>query len=86
MLTALGMLWRQTTRDAIYMQPDRPLPGSVGEPGKRSATYVQFRADWTLTRSFALALEADHYDVAESIRHIGGHDSNYLGVEMRWGW
>ena len=85
-LTALGMLWRQTTRDAIYMQPDRPLPGSVGEPGKRSATYVQFRADWALTRSFALALEADHYDVAESIRRIGGHDSNYLGAEMRWGW
>jgi hypothetical protein len=85
-LTALGVLWRQTTQDAIYMQPDRPLPGSAGEPGKRSATYLQLRADWTLTRTFTLALETDRYEIAEAIRRLGGHDAQYFGAEMRWGW
>jgi hypothetical protein len=85
-LAGIGELWRQTTRDAVYAQPDIAIPGTAGEPGRRSSTYAQLRVDWTLSRDFALALEADHYDVASVIRNAGGHDSDYFGVEARWGW
>jgi hypothetical protein len=85
-LTAVGLLWRQTTHDAVYVQPDIPVPGTAGEPGRRSSTYAELRIDWTVSRSLAFALEGEHYDVASAIRNAGGHDSDYIGIEGRWGW
>lgn len=86
LLAAVGGLWRQTTQDAVYLQPSIPLPGTAGQPGRRTATYAELRLDWAITRSWAMAIEADHYDVASVIQNAGGHDSNYLGAEIRWGW
>jgi len=83
---AIGALWRQTTQDAIYVQPDVPVPGTAGEPGRRSSTYGQFQVNWNATRSLALDLEFDRYIVAEALRRAGGHDSDYLGAEVKWGW
>jgi hypothetical protein len=85
-ITSIGMLWRQTTHDAIYAQPDIPVPGTAGEPGRRSSTYGQVQVNWNATRSLAFALEADRYFVASALRQAGEHDSDYLGVEVRWGW
>jgi hypothetical protein len=85
-LAAVGELWRQTTHDAVYAQPDIPVPGTAGEPGRLSSTYGELRIDWTVSRNFALALESEHYDVASVIRRAGGHDSDYVGIEARWGW
>lgn len=86
LIASIGMLWRQTTQDAIYVQPDIPVPGTAGEPGRRSSTYGQLELSWNATRSLAFGLEADHYVVASALRHAGGHDSDYLGAEVRWGW
>jgi hypothetical protein len=85
-LAAVGQLWRDTTADAVYLQPNIAVPGTAGHPGRRSATYFQTRVDWTLTRAWSVALEADHFDVGDVIRRAGGHDSDYLGVETKWGW
>lgn len=85
-LAGIGELWRQTTHDAVYAQPDIAVPGTAGEPGRRSSIYAQLRIDWVLAHDLALALEADHYDVGSVIRRAGGHDSDYLGLEARWGW
>ncbi len=82
----LGMLWRQTTRDAIYTLPNIALPNTAGQPGRRSATYGQFRLDWALSRRLSIAFEEDYYMVASAIKNAGGHDSNYLGTELKWGW
>jgi len=83
---SLGELWRQTTRDAVYVQPDVPVPGTAGQSGRRSSTYGQLCIDWDVTRSLSVSLEYDHYEVAEVIRRAGGHDSDYLGVQFSWGW
>jgi len=85
-LAAVGGLWRQTTHDAVYVQPDIPVPGTAGEPGRLSSTYGELRIDWTVSRNFSLALESEHYNVASVIRRAGGHDSDYVGIEARWGW
>lgn len=85
-VAAVGLLWRQTTQDAIYVQPDIPVPGTAGEPGRRSSTYGQLQLNWTATRSLGLGLEFDRYFVASALRNAGGHDSDYLGAEVRWGW
>jgi hypothetical protein len=85
-VAAFGMLWRQTTQDAIYIQPDLPVPGTAGEPGRRSSDYGQLQINWNATRSLAFDLEADRYFVAPALRRAGGHDSDYLEAEVRWGW
>ncbi|GAA0707239.1 alginate export family protein [Dokdonella soli] len=85
-LAALGALWRQTTHDAVFAQPSVALPHTAGEPGRRTADYAQLRIDWATSRNIALALEADRYEVARVVRNAGGHDSTYVGAEIRWGW
>lgn len=86
LVAALGMLWRQTTHDAIYAMPNIPVPGTTGQPGRRSSTYGQLKLSWTATRSLSFAAEFDRYIVAPVLRRAGGQDSNYLGVEVNWGW
>jgi hypothetical protein len=78
--------WRQTTEDAVYTQPDIPVAGTAGHGGQYTGTYFQTRVDWQVTPHIATALEAVRFDVARSIREVGGHDGNYLGLEIRFGW
>lgn len=86
LLTAIGMQWRETTADAVYLQPNIPVNGTAGRPGRYTGTYGQFRADWVLTHHISFALEAVHFAIADAIRNAGGHDSNYVGVEFKYGW
>ena len=86
LVAAVGALWRQTTADSVYAQPNSPIPGTAGTPGKRSSTYGQFQWSWAVSRSLTFAAEFDRYFVAPAIRRAGGHDSDYFGIEVRWGW
>ncbi len=86
LLAALGLQWRETAADAVYTQPDVPVPGTAGKPGRWSGAYGQLRADWAVTRNLAAAVEAVHYEIGQAIRRAGGHDSDYLGVELKFGW
>jgi Alginate export len=85
MLAAAGQ-WRETTADAVYTQPNIPVAGTAGRPGRYTGTYGQVRADWALTPHYSVALEAVHFAVAQVIRQAGGHDSNYVGAEFKFGW
>lgn len=86
LLFAAGLQWRETTADAVYIQPDIPVPGTVGRPGAYTGTYAQFRGDWALTSHLSFAVELVHFAIAGTVRDAGGHDSNYAGVELRYGW
>lgn len=85
MLAAAGQ-WRETTADAVYTQPNIPVAGTAGAPGRYTGTYGQARADWQAGEHVAFAVEAVHFAVSDVIRRAGGHDGDYLGVEMRLGW
>src|SRR4029077_19968242 len=45
---AAAALWRQTTADAVYIQPDVAVPKTAGRPGAYTGSYGQFRLDWTI--------------------------------------
>jgi hypothetical protein len=85
MFAAAGQ-WRETTSDAVYTQPDVPVAGTAGHPGQYTGTYGQIRAEWAMTSQSSFALEAVHFAVGDAIRRAGGHDGDYLGVELKYGW
>ena len=83
---AAAAQWRQTTADAVYIQPDLAVPRTAGRPGAYTGSYGQFRLDWTIDRATSFAIEAVHFKISEAVRNAGGHDSNYLGIEIKRGW
>jgi len=86
LLGAVGFQWRQTTADAVYQQPNVPVPGTAGHGSKWTGAYLQFRADWAITANLTGALEAVHFQVGDTIRNAGGRNADYLGVELKYGW
>jgi Alginate export len=83
---AVAAQWRETTADAVYVQGSVPVPGTAGQPGRYTGTYGQLRLDWTITSHFSFAVEAVRFDVGDAIQRAGGHDSDYLGVQIAYGW
>jgi len=86
LMGAVGMLWRQTTNDAVYVQPNIPVAGTAGRGGLWTGAYLQARADYAFNANVKGALEVVHYDAGKSLRRAGGHDSNYLGAELKFSW
>jgi len=84
--TAVGLLWRQTTDDAVYTQPNIAAPGTAGRGDRWTGAYGQIRTDYAFTSNLTGAIEAVHYDIGQTLRDAGGHDSNYLGVELKMSW
>ncbi|MDQ0703402.1 hypothetical protein QF043_002194 [Pseudomonas sp. W3I7] len=84
--TAIGLLWRQTTEDAVYTQPNLPVAGTAGQGERWTGAYTQLRTDYAFTPNLAGAVEAVHYAVGRTLREAGGDDSNYLGVELKFSW
>ena len=86
LMVALATQWRATTADAVYAFPSFPVAGTAGRPGRYTGTYVEFRADWRLTANYAIGLGAVHYAIGTAVRQAGGHNANYVGVELRYAW
>ena len=86
LMFAVAGQWRETTQDAVYTQPNIPVPGTAGRAGRYTGAYGQTRADWALTPHVSAALEAVHFAIGNAIRRAGGHDGDYLGTELKFGW
>jgi alginate export protein len=83
---AAAAQWRETTADAVYTQPDIPVSGTAGRPGQYTGTYFQFRADYAITTYASAALELVHFAIGNALRRAGGHDGDYMGLELKCGW
>jgi hypothetical protein len=86
LMGAVGAQWRETKADAVYTQPDIPVAGTAGHPGRYTGTYGQGRIEYAATAHLALALEMVHFQVGSAIQAVGGHDSNYAGAQFTLGW
>lgn len=86
LLFAVASQWRQTTADAVYVMPDTPISGTAGNGSRYTGIYGASRVDWVINRNAAFAVEVDHFDVSDLIQRMGGHDSTYAGVEIKFGW
>ena len=86
LIARVGLQWRETTEDAVYVIPNRPVPGTAGMPGRWTGIYEQLRAEWQINRNWAAAVEGVQYQVGDAIRRAGGLNANYVNVELRFGW
>lgn len=86
LLGALGFQWRATTGDAVYQQGSQVVPGTAGKGSLWTGMYVQLRADWTMAANLIGSIEAVHFQVGNTIREAGGHNADYAGVELKYGW
>ncbi|WP_321908314.1 MULTISPECIES: alginate export family protein [unclassified Paraburkholderia] len=86
LLGALGFQWRETTGDAVYQQGSQVVPGTAGKGTLWTGMYVQLRADWTIAANLIGSIEAVHFQVGNTIRQAGGHNADYAGIELKYGW
>ncbi|WP_028223370.1 alginate export family protein [Paraburkholderia oxyphila] len=86
LLGSLGFQWRETTGDAVYQQGMQVVPGTAGKGSLWTGMYVQLRADWTIAANLIGSIEAVHFQVGNSLRQAGGHNADYAGVELKYGW
>lgn len=85
-LFAVAAQWRQSIGDAVYTQPYTPILPTIGYGGRYTGNYLQTRIDWQMTTHIHNALEFVHFNVANALRKLHGHNSNYLGVETKFSW
>ena len=85
-MTAGGLQWRMTRADAVFTQPVRPIAGTAGRGSHWTGGYAQLRADWGINRLLTASVEAVHYEIGNTLRAAGGHDGDYLGIELKFGW
>jgi hypothetical protein len=81
---AMGFQWRETTADAVYVQPNVPVRGTAGHGGNWTGFYEQLRIDWAMTPNLSSAVEAVHFQVGNALRQAGARDSDYVGVELKY--
>jgi hypothetical protein len=83
---AVAAQWRETTADAVYLQGSVPVPGTAGQPGRYTGTYGQLDLNWAMTSYSSFAIQAVRFDVGNAISRADGHDSDYLGAQIAYGW
>lgn len=83
---AVGLQWRMTTADAVYVQSAAPVPRTAGRGSNWTGAYVQFRADYQFNPNLAGAVEAVRHQIGGALRRVGGHDASYIGTELKVSW
>jgi hypothetical protein len=78
--------WRETTADAVYTQPNIPVPRTAGVGHAWTGAYAQTRMDWRVSEHVTSAVEVVHFVVGDTLRDAGGRNSDYFGVEGDYAW
>lgn len=60
--------------------------GPADELGLYTGTHGQFHLNWTLLRSTSFAIEELQFQVGDAIRCAGGHNGDYIGIQIAYGW
>jgi hypothetical protein len=83
---AIGLQWRETTQDAIYVVPVQPIANTAGRGSLWSAAYFQLDAVKRINAHVAVSAEFVHYQIGASIRAAGGHNADYAEVQVSFAW
>src|SRR5262249_8668118 len=70
--------WRASTRDAVYITPGVPLPGTVAAPGRYIGTNYVLQASWTVTPNLSVNGSFVHVDAGPALSNAHGKNLDYF--------
>ncbi len=77
-----NFFWRMEKNDAVYVRGLIPLPGTAESDGHFVAHVPSVSVDYQLNRYVALDLNYSHFFTGDVIDDAGGHDINFLKLEL----
>ena len=69
--------WRQSAVDAVYVQPQAALAGTVGRGGRWVGQAYGLDASWKATRNLTFTGEAVHQTAGAVIHEAGGRGADF---------
>jgi Alginate export len=85
-LLGAGIQWRQTTADAVYVQPSIAVPGTAGTRGRYTGSYGQAQLGWQVNTNTKVAAEFVYFAVGDALQQSGARDGRYLGLDFSFAW
>jgi hypothetical protein len=77
-------LWRQTTRDGVYLSPLTPVAGTAGHGGQFTGHQVSLDVDWQVNRHVEVKGSYVHFTVADALRNVGGRNVDFALVSAAY--
>lgn len=82
--TGADGLWRDRVSDALYRQPNLPVPATAGKGGRYTGAQTFIGATWQVTPDLSLTTHLSHLNISSRLNDIGIADSRYIGVWLGW--
>jgi hypothetical protein len=77
-------LWRETTRDAVYIEPFTPVAGTAGRGGRFIGHQVALEVLTRVTRHVEIVASYVHFSVGDTLRAAGGRDVDFAMVSATY--
>lgn len=74
------VLWRESTQDAVYRQPNIPIPGTAGNPHRFTGIQEFVLGTLQIDPHASLSATYVHFAVGDAIKQAGGGNSDYVGT------
>jgi len=71
------VLWRETTGDAIYIEPFTPVAGTAGQGGRFIGDQISLDVDWQVDRHIEVQASFVHFIVGDAFRDAGGRNVDF---------
>lgn len=81
---AHDLLWRQTTKDAVYSSIGTPLPNTAGQGNKYTSGQSSLDIGWKLSPYLNFNGGLVYVDVSDSLKQAGGQDTTFSYLTLTY--
>jgi hypothetical protein len=76
--------WRATTRDAVWIEPFTPFPGTAGRGGRYIGNQPAIDVFWQIDRHWGFAASYVHFSVGGALSQAGGRNVDFATVSLAY--
>ena len=76
--------WRQTTQDAIYIEPFVAVPGTAGQGSSYIGNQIALDIAWKIDRHILLEASYVHFSAGDTLKAAGGRDVDFVAFAMTY--
>ncbi len=70
--------WRQTTQDAIYIEPFVAVPRTAGQGSSYIGNQIALDITWQVNRHITLEASYVHFSAGDTLKAAGGRDVDFV--------